>query len=114
MKHVMIKTVFNLTASPNPQLIITMCSKKSLTLKILTSQCITSKNSHTHTHTQTHTHTHTQTLQKSCIEVWKIFKVCLTIFGRYAQKISIFFQTFPETVLKKFSKGKHLINLQKL
>ena len=112
MKHVMIKTVLDLTASPNPHLIITMCSKKSLTLKILTSQCITSKNSHTHTHK--HTDTHTQTLQKSCIEVWKIFKVCLTIFGRYAQKISIFFQTFPETVLKKFSKGKHLINLQKL
>ena len=44
------ETVFDLTTSPNPHLIIRVCSKKSLTLKILTSQCITSKNSHTHKH----------------------------------------------------------------
>ena len=113
MKHVMIKTVLDLTASPNPHLIITMCSKKSLTLKILTSQCITSKNSHTHTHTQTHRHTHTNT-SKILHRSLEDFQSMSDHFWALCTKDFNFFQTFPETVLKKFSKGKHLINLQKL
>ena len=48
-------------------------------------------------------------------EACMIFKVCLTIFGRYAQKISIFFsQSFPEPVLKKFPERQRLRSLQKL
>ena len=48
----MIKTVFDLATSPNLHLIKAVRSKK---LKILTSQCITSKNSHTFKHTHAHT-----------------------------------------------------------